>query len=300
MNSTERTINDEAKSVSLKIIECPRDAMQGLKQFIPTEKKIEYINSLLKVGFHTIDFGSFVSPKAIPQLADTADVVRGLDLKGTSTELLVIIGNLKGAEKALEFDQIKYIGFPFSTSPTFLKLNINTTLDEALRNIDVIHNLCAKSGKELVLYLSMAFGNPYGDNCCVGAITDAIDILKKIGIKSVNLADTLGVGGPEIVDDIFRRVIPKYTDMEIGFHLHTTKAHWYEKVNNSYAAGCRRFDSVILGLGGCPMSSKDLVGNLSTEDLLQFFAEKNIKTDINFEAFRNSWEIANKLFNNIH
>lgn len=280
----------------LKLIECPRDAMQGISQYIPAEKKADYINALLQVGFDTIDFGSFVSPKAIPQLRDTGEVIKMLDLTSTKTKLLAIIGNTKGAENALLFDEISYLGFPFSTSPTFLKLNINTTLEKAVKTIETINNQCNVKNKQLIVYLSMAFGNPYGDSCCIGSIVDAVNMLDKLGIKIIDLADTLGIGNPDIISDIFSKIIPAFPHIEFGLHLHTTEKMWYEKVHNAYSNGCRRFDSVMLGLGGCPMSSKELVGNLSTENLMYYINSNKIENNINSVNYNIALQKAQEIF----
>lgn len=271
--------------MSCKIIECPRDGMQGLHEFIPTEQKISYINSLLKVGFDTIDFGSFVSPKAIPQLRDTAEVLAGLDLSSTKSKLLAIIGNIRGAEDACKFDEITYLGFPYSVSPTFLKLNIRSTREEAFKSIEYINNLCSKKNKKLVVYLSMAFGNPYGDESSLHAIAEAVSELKELGIEIISMADTVGVGDAETIGYVFARVVHDFKEVEFGLHLHTTADSYFEKIDEAYVNGCRRFDSVMLGLGGCPMSGKELVGNLSTEHLLNYFQDKKIEVNLNQENY---------------
>ncbi len=280
----------------MKLIECPRDAMQGIKKYIPAKAKADYINSLLQVGFDTIDFGSFVSPKAIPQLRDTAEVIKLLNLADTDTKLLAIIGNIRGAERALEFNEISYLGFPFSTSETFLKLNIKSTYEQALNNIDTIHNKTAAKNKHLVVYLSMAFGNPYGDICTEYSLFKGVEELNRIGVKTINLADTLGVGNATNIGSIFLKVKNAFPNIEIGLHLHTTPKTYLEKINEAYKNGCRMFDSVMLGLGGCPMSAKELVGNLSTENLLGYFSQNNIKTKIEMDKFRVAQKQAAKLF----
>lgn len=258
----------------IKITECPRDAMQGIIPFIPTEMKVEYINTLLKVGFDMLDFGSFVSPKAIPQLRDTAEVVKKLNLSDTNTKLLAIIGNKRGAEIAADFNEISVLGFPFSLSPTFLQLNIKSNICDALIAIEEIQNLCIKNKKELLVYLSMVFGNPYGDVITFKEIKETISFLRKIGVRKISLADTVGMGNAEIISEIFSKLIPYYPEIEFGLHLHSTPDTWHQKVDAAYKAGCRQFDSVILGLGGCPMSAKELLGNLKTEDLV-YYLEKN-------------------------
>lgn len=258
----------------IKITECPRDAMQGIIPFIPTEMKVEYINTLLKVGFDMLDFGSFVSPKAIPQLRDTAEVVKKLNLSDTNTKLLAIIGNKRGAEIAADFNEISVLGFPFSLSPTFLQLNIKSNICDALIAIEEIQNLCIKNKKELLVYLSMVFGNPYGDVITFKEIKETISFLRRIGVRKISLADTVGMGNAEIISEIFSKLIPYYPEIEFGLHLHSTPDTWHQKVDAAYKAGCRQFDSVILGLGGCPMSAKELLGNLKTEDLV-YYLEKN-------------------------
>ena len=282
--------------MSFKIIECPRDAMQGLHEFIPTDKKTSYINSLLKVGFDYIDFGSFVSPKAIPQLRDTAEVLAGLDLSTTKSKLLAIIGNKRGAEEACKHNEISYLGFPYSVSPTFLKLNISSTHEEAFRTIEYVNNLCGKTNKKLVVYLTMAFGNPYGDKSSTEQVLKDVNELKEAGITIVSLADTVGVGTPEIIHDVFSAVLPQFPDLNFGFHLHTTSSTYYEKLNAAYTAGCSHFDSVILGLGGCPMSAQELVGNLSTENLLHFCRTKGIELSINDEFYQEAVIKARQIF----
>ena len=276
----------------IKLTETPRDAMQGLKPFIPTEIKANYINSLLKVGFDTIDFGSFVSPKAIPQLADTHEVLDKLDLSDTKTKLLAIIGNIQGAEKAVSYEQINYLGFPFSVSETFLKLNIKSNIAESLKTIESINNLCIKTKKESVIYLSLAFGNPYGDEYNKEIVYKSITQLQKIGINIIILADTVGISDKSTIYDLYSTLIPDFSTIEFGFHLHVTQKDWYEKVDSAYKAGCRKFDSAILGMGGCPMSSKEMVGNLSTENMIYYLR----KNKINLKAFDNAVLNAKKVF----
>ncbi len=286
--------------MSIKIIECPRDAMQGLHEFIPTEKKISYINSLLKVGFDTIDFGSFVSPKAIPQLRDTTEVLSKLDLSTTKSKLLAIIANKRGAQDASMFDEITYLGFPYSVSPTFLKLNISSTREEAYKTIEYLNNLCASKNKQLVVYLSMAFGNPYGDESSLEAIDEAVEELNQLGIKIISMADTVGIGDVATIGNIFANVVSTFKEIEFGLHLHTTESTYYEKVDAAYKNGCTRFDSVMLGLGGCPMSGKELVGNLSTEHLLNYFHTNNIEVNLNEDEYFKSLLKAQETFSFIH
>lgn len=280
----------------LKIIETPRDAMQGIKEFIPTEKKIAYINALLDIGFDTIDFGSFVSPKAIPQLRDTAQVIEGLDLSRTNTKLLAIIPNLKGAQLAQPFEQINYLGYPFSISNTFLQLNINSNIGKAFEEAEKILKLCEKSGKELVLYISMAFGNPYGDLWNPEIVYEWTRKLHQIGIKIIALSDTTGVGNKETIGNSFEAVVNEFPDIEFGAHLHTTPENCTANIKAAFDNGCRRFDTVINGLGGCPMSKQEMIGNLKTRSLLAFIKEQNIEHDLNLRAFHNAISLESSTF----
>lgn len=282
---------------SVKIIECPRDAMQGLHDFIPTGIKAEYINSLLKIGFNTIDFGSFVSPKAIPQLKDTEEVIAKLDLSGTKTKLLAIIANIRGAEDAVKFDEITYLGFPFSISETFQKRNTNSTIEQSLANVELIQNLCIKNNKELVIYISMAFGNPYGDEWNSNIATVWVNKIASIGIKVIALADTIGVATHEDVGYMFSSLIPAFKNVEFGAHLHCKADNWHKKVNAAYENGCKRFDSAIKGYGGCPMAEDKLVGNLATENLLQYLEEKKVETAIDKIRFNKAMINALSVFN---
>lgn len=253
----------------MKLIECPRDAIQGIKHFIPTEKKIKYINLLLESNlFDTIDFGSFVSPKAIPQMADTAEVVQGLNLSHTQTKLLAIIANERGATEAYQFEQISYLGYPFSISETFQLRNTNATISESLERVKAIQEITEKADKQLVIYISMGFGNFYGDEWNAEIAIKWVDELQKLGIKIFSLSDTVGVATPESITYLFENLIPKYPNLEFGAHLHTTPDTWQEKVDAAYKAGCRRFDGAILGYGGCPMAADELVGNMPMENLL--------------------------------
>ncbi|MBI5540602.1 MAG: hydroxymethylglutaryl-CoA lyase [Bacteroidia bacterium] len=264
----------------MRIVATPRDAMQGKKNFIPTKLKAEYINCLLKVGFDTIDFGSFVSPKAIPQLSDTVEVLKMLDLSATKTKLLAIVGNLKGAQIGSAFDEISYFGYPFSISNTFLKLNINSNVDGALGTIEEMQNLVSKSNKELVIYFSMAFGNPYGDEHNDDLVINAIDKLQNIGIKTISLADTLGVGDNAVIANSFARVKREFPKIELGMHLHVSLEEANGKIDAAYKAGCRYFDVAMLGMGGCPMSAHDMVGNLSTEQLMEYLEYNNLEVPL--------------------
>jgi hydroxymethylglutaryl-CoA lyase len=280
----------------IKIIESPRDAMQGLVHFIPTSDKIRYINALLKVGFDTIDFGSFVSPQAIPQLRDTEEVLQNLDMDNTKTHLLAIVGNRRGGETAAIYPQIRYIGYPFSISPTFLKKNINSTIEQSVNSVKDLLEICDKSGKELVVYISMAFGNPYGDEWNTDIVADWVDRLHNMGVRIIPLSDTVGVSSKKSIALLFSSLVPEFPDIEFGCHLHTTMRHWYRKINAAFINGCRRFDTVINGLGGCPMAENRLVGNLRTSNLLEYFEINYVPVEINEEAFENAYSLALEVF----
>lgn len=280
----------------VKLVECPRDAMQGLLDFIPTETKASYINQLLKVGFDTIDFGSFVSPKAIPQLRDTADVLSQLDLSATKSKLLAIVANQRGASDACNFEEINYLGFPFSISETFQQRNTNSNIEESLIRVADIQNMCVKHNKKMVVYISMAFGNPYGDDWNSNIVIDWTNKLAKMGIEIIALSDTIGVSNPENISYLFKNIIPEFTNVEIGAHLHTTPTTWEEKVNAAYQNGCTRFDGAIKGFGGCPMAADDLTGNMPTENMVDYFHKNNIDIGINNEVFKQSLINALKVF----
>jgi hydroxymethylglutaryl-CoA lyase len=269
----------------MKIIECPRDAMQGLHEFIPTETKAVYINQLLKVGFDTIDFGSFVSPKAIPQLKDTAEVLDKLDLTTTRSKLLAIVANERGASDASVFPQISCLGFPLSISETFQQRNTNKSIAEALVEIEKIQEICSNSGKSLVTYISMGFGNPYGDPFTFDYIEEFVIKLQKINVGIISLADTIGVSNPENIKYIFAQIIPKFPEIEFGAHLHSTSDTAKEKISAVIDSGCKRIDGAIKGFGGCPMAKDELVGNIATEKILEVLDEKKIKTGINQAEF---------------
>ena len=269
----------------MKLIECPRDAMQGIHEFIETEKKVAYINSILKCGFDTVDFGSFVSPKAIPQMRDTAHVLEQLDLNSTSSKLLAIIANVRGAQDAVEFEEISYLGFPFSISETFQQRNTNSSIGESLIRVEEIQDLCMRNKKELVVYISMAFGNPYGDEWSSDVVIGWTRKLAQMGIKIIALSDTIGVSNPENISYLFSKLVPEFKEVEIGAHLHTTPDTWEEKINAAYINGCRRFDSAIKGYGGCPMATDKLTGNMPTEKLLSYFDKNNIITGIDKTMF---------------
>jgi len=284
----------------MKITECPRDAMQGIKDFIPTDLKIKYLNQLLKVGFNSLDFGSFVSPKAIPQLKDTSEIVSKLDLSGTDTKLLSVIGNLRGAEIASEFDEITYFGFPYSLSATLLKLNINSDRISVLKTIEQIQNICIKKNKKLVIYFSLAFGNPYGDVYTNQDIIDDISLLKSFGIENINMADTLGIASPEKIATLFSQINQSFPDFDFGFHLHTSQHSWYEKIHAAVKNGCNHFDTVLNGYGGCPMTGSELIGNLDTYNLLLYFLNYEIETNLNKEELAKASEISVEIFKNYH
>ncbi len=281
---------------TVKIIECPRDAMQGIKEFIPTDQKIEYLNALLKVGFQTIDCGSFVSDKAIPQMADTRIVLSQLELDETDTLLSVIVGNNRGAEEAGDLDEITYVGYPFSISETFQMRNTNCTLEESLLRVDEIQNTCAIHGKTFVCYISMAFGNPYGDFYDPALVEHWVDRLLELGITKFSVSDTIGVATPELITSVFTTLKTDFPEIGFGAHFHTTPATWEEKIQAAWDAGCNRFDGAIKGYGGCPMAKDELTGNMPTEKLLAFFDERNIKHGLDKEAFIEAMSLANQLF----
>lgn len=268
------------------ITECPRDAMQGIKEFIPTEKKRAYLQMLLDAGFDTLDFGSFVSPKAIPQMADTTEIIQQLDVSKTKTKLLAIIANTRGAEDAVKFDSINYLGFPFSISETFQQRNTNSSIEESLKRVEEIQNLCIKHHKKMVVYISMAFGNPYGEEWNADIAIHWSKILhEKIGIEKIALSDTIGVSNPENISYLFKNLIPEFNKVQFGAHLHTTQDTWEEKIHAAWQNGCRHFDGAIKGLGGCPMAKDDLTGNMPTEKMLNYFVKHTIETGITQQKF---------------
>lgn len=284
----------------IKIIECPRDAMQGIKPFIPTDRKITYIQSLLRVGFDTIDFGSFVSPKAIPQMQDTAEVLAGLDLSQTSSKLLAIIANTQGAVSASEHKEIQYLGFPFSISENFQMRNTHKTIAESLVTLQEILDIADQSDKEVVAYLSMGFGNPYGDPWNVEIVGEWTEKLSAMGVKILSLSDTIGSSTPDVITYLFSNLIPKYPNIEFGAHLHTVPEKWHEKIDAAYKAGCRRFDGAIQGFGGCPMAKDDLTGNMPTERLLSYFTVQKQTTGTSPMSFESAYNEASKLFGQFH
>ena len=280
----------------VKIIECPRDAMQGIHDFIPTDVKADYINQLLKVGYDTIDFGSFVSPKAIPQMRDTADVLSRLKLDKSESKLLAIIANSRGAEDAVNFEEITYLGFPFSISETFQLRNTNATIEESLIRVEEIQNIAAKFNKKTVIYISMGFGNPYGDRWSVEICQQWVDKLADMGVKILALSDTIGIATPESIAYLFKFLIPPYPDVEFGAHLHTQPHNWLPKIDAAFRSGCRRFDTAIKGFGGCPMAKDDLTGNMATENVLQYFEDGGVQLNINKNEFKKALKISSKVF----
>jgi hydroxymethylglutaryl-CoA lyase len=284
----------------VKIIECPRDAMQGIKAFIPTAVKTAYIQSLLRVNFDTLDFGSFVSPKAIPQMQDTAEVLAGLDLSRTKTKLLAIIANTQGAEIASTHPEIKYLGYPFSISENFQMRNTHKTIAESLVTLQEILNIADKTNKEVVAYLSMGFGNPYGDPWDVNIVGEWTEKLSGMGVRILSLSDTVGTSTPDVITYLFSNLIPKYPKIEFGAHLHTTPVKWFEKTDAAYKAGCRRFDGAIQGFGGCPMAKDELTGNMPTEKLLSYFTSQKAPTGTNPMSFESAYNEATKLFGQYH
>jgi hydroxymethylglutaryl-CoA lyase len=281
---------------NIKIIECPRDAMQGWKSFIPTEKKIEYINSLLKVGFDTIDFGSFVSPKAIPQMADTKEVLKGLKLGITRSKLLAIVANIRGAEEASAHGKISYLGFPFSVSETFQQRNTNSSIEESLKRVEEIQNICTNTKKQLVIYISMGFGNPYGDVYSEEIVFSWVSKIVGLGIKTISLADTVGLAKPEQVFSMTKYLIKQLPKVEIGVHLHSRPDNWKEKLDAALNAGCKRFDGALEGFGGCPMANDDLVGNMRTEWMIDYFKRKELSDNLNTDALAKSLQLASEIF----
>ena len=281
----------------IKLTECPRDAMQGIKEFIPTELKVAYIDSILKVGFDVVDVGSFVSPKAIPQMADTKEVLKKIDFTNSSSKLLTIVANKRGAEDAVQFDEVTYLGFPFSISETFQKRNINSSIQDSLRRLDEVQNLCVKHNKKMMTYLSMAFGNPYGDEWSTHIVAHwAEKLMKEFGVKNLALSDTIGVSDGKTITDLFQKVIPEFPEVNIGAHLHTTPTTWEEKIEAAINSGCTNFDSAIKGYGGCPMAKDDLTGNMATENLIGYLNKKNIEHNLNEEAFEEAMLISNTIF----
>ena len=284
----------------IKIIECPRDAMQGIKAFIPTERKIAYIQSLLRVGFDTIDVGSFVSPKAIPQMQDSAAVLAGLDLSTTKSKLLAIIANTQGAEAAAKQPAIQYLGYPFSISENFQMRNTHKTIAQSLVTLQGILDIAHAADKEVVAYLSMGFGNPYGDPWNVDIVGEWTQKLADMGVKILSLSDTVGSSTPDVISYLFSNLIPKFPDVEFGAHLHTTPDRWFEKIDAAYKSGCKRFDGAIQGFGGCPMATDELTGNMPTEKMLSYFTAAKADSGLNSLSFESAYNEATKVFREFH
>lgn len=280
----------------MKIIECPRDAMQGIHLFIPTELKVKYINQLLKVGFDTIDFGSFVSSKAIPQMRDTAEVLEKLDRSNSQSKLLAIIANERGAEEASQYSQIDYLGFPLSMSETFQLKNTNKSISQAFEMLGKIQNICLKADKKLVVYLSMGFGNPYDDPYSEMEVAVFVQKLDKMKIEIISLSDTVGVAYPDLISRVFKAVVSEFPLIEFGAHLHSAPHNAIEKIEAAYLAGCRRFDGALKGFGGCPMAEDDLVGNMATENLISYLKSKNENLNYNWQALEGAFELTNEVF----
>ena len=287
-------------SEKVKIIECPRDAMQGIKDFIPTEEKVKYIQALLGCGFDTIDFGSFVSPRAIPQMVNTAEVLSLLDLSKTESKLLAIVANVRGAQNACIHDEIQYLGYPFSISENFQMRNTHKTIEQSVETLKEILQIANAKNKEVVTYISMGFGNPYGDPWNVEIVGEWTEKLAEMGARILSLSDTVGTSTPENITYLFSNLIPKYPEIEFGAHLHTTPTKWHEKVNAAYKSGCRRFDGAVQGFGGCPMAKDELTGNMPTEKMLSYFTTEKVTTNVNWLAFEAAFNKATELFSKYH
>jgi len=282
----------------IKLTECPRDAMQGLHDFVPTEIKAEYINLLLQVGFDTIDFGSFVSPAAIPQMRDTAAVLAQLNLGHSRSKLLAIIANLRGAENALQFDEIKYLGFPFSISETFQQRNTNSSIPDSFETVKTINKLCRAHNKELLVYLSMAFGNPYGDAWNAQIVERWAEKMVDEGISIISLADTTGVSTPEKIKDLYPTLTSRFPETEFGVHLHSTPNTSIEKIKAAYESGCQRFDSALKGFGGCPMAADNLTGNIATENVISFLQQQGTELGLNLDKWNEALSYSTRIFGN--
>lgn len=284
----------------VKIIECPRDAMQGIKDWIPTEAKVQYVQSLLRCGFDTIDVGSFVSPKAIPQMVDTAELLYKLDLSTTESKLLTIVANVRGAQEAVKHEMVDYLGYPFSISENFQMRNTHKTIAQSVEILKEILALAHAADKQVVVYISMGFGNPYGDPWNVDIVGEWTQKLSAMGVNILSLSDTVGTSNEQNIDYLFSNLIPAYPDIEFGAHLHTTPTSWYEKVHAAYEAGCRRFDGAIQGFGGCPMAKDELTGNMPTEKLISYFAKAKAFDNVNTMSFESSYNEALKVFQRYH
>ncbi len=286
-------MSDQNATQPIKLIECPRDAMQGISHYIPTDTKAKYINTLLQVGFDTIDFGSFVSPKAIPQMRDTAEVLKRLNLESGQSKLLAIVANLRGATDAVQFDEISYLGFPFSVSETFQQRNTNSGIEESLSRVEVIQKRCQKHNKTLVVYLSMAFGNPYGDEWNSDIVSHwGSRLANELEVKILAPSDTIGTSNPENISDVFTTIISELPEVEIGAHLHTTPDSWREKIDAVLESGCRRIDGALKGYGGCPMAKDELTGNMPTENVVALLAEKGINTKLNATVLQQALQMS--------
>jgi hydroxymethylglutaryl-CoA lyase len=282
----------------MKIVECPRDAMQGIESFIPTNDKVRYLNQLLKVGFNTIDFGSFVSHKAIPQMRDTPEVLDRLDLSSSRSKLLAIVANTRGAQDAASHQQVTYLGFPLSISETFQQRNTNKSIAEALNTLSEIQSICTTSGKELVVYISMGFGNPYNDPYDADVVGKFVDIMQTLGVRIVSLADTIGVSTPDSTSYLFNTLAPAYPSIELGAHLHSSPSTAIDKIDAAFGAGCKRFDGAIKGYGGCPMAKDELIGNLATEKIIEYLVSKNEALSLDMTAFGVALSLASEIFPN--
>jgi len=284
----------------MTLIECPRDAMQGIKTFIPTKEKVQYLQMLLNCGFDVLDIGSFVSPKAIPQMQDTAEVLSAVDLTSTNTKLLTIVANQRGAETAVKFSQVDFIGFPFSISESFQMRNTHKTIEQSTEVLKTILSISAKANKQVVVYLSMGFGNPYGEPWSPEIVSEWVSKLVQMGVKIISLSDTVGSSTPETISHLFSTLIPQYPHIELGAHLHTTQATWFEKLNAAYNAGCRRFDGAIQGYGGCPMAGNALVGNMPTEQMISYFTTQKSLFGVKTMPFESAHNRATMLFSKYH
>ncbi len=280
----------------IKLIECPRDAMQGLHDFVPTHTKADYINILLQVGFDTLDFGSFVSPKAIPQLKDTAEVLAKLNLSSSTSKLLAIVANVRGVQDAVKHEQITYLGFPFSISETFQQRNTNSGISQSLKTVEEIMNLCSRHHKQAVVYLSMGFGNPYGDEWSHELVERRTEELINRGVKIISLSDTIGVSDPEKINYIFPHLVKRFPETEFGIHLHSNPSSWKEKIEAAYKSGCKRFDTALKGYGGCPMAADDLTGNIATENVIAYLNAQGENLNLNMDKWQEAMEFSNRIF----
>jgi len=284
----------------VKIIECPRDAMQSIKTFIPTNIKLSYLQSVVDVGFDVVDIGSFVSPKAIPQLSDTSIIIDSIDLSNSNSKLLVIVANKKGAISASKFDKINYLGYPFSISENFQMRNTNKTITDSENELAEILFIAEKANKKVVVYLSMCFGNPYGDPWNLDIVNKWVQKLSEMGVKIISLSDTIGTSNPESIKSIFNSVLKNHNEIEFGAHLHSDPNTWHEKIQSAYESGCRRFDGAIKGFGGCPMASNELVGNMPTEKILSYLNTKKISNNVNTLRFESCYNQSLEIFNKYH